>query len=132
VQQGLAQEVYVDIHPMHDPGLFSTYVNLTKDTKPEYVMEEVLKAYEAVKNGIITKEDLERAKTQLMAEKAFDKDGLMGLLGTINEGIACGDWKYGLSLAARVENISLDSLQQVAAKYLVLSQQVTGFHLPKE
>lgn len=132
IDKGLAQDVYVDIHPMHDPGLFSTYVNLSVDTTPEHVMEQVLEVYENVKKGMITAEDLARAKTQLLAEKAFDKDGLMGLLQTINEGIACGDWKHGLDIAARVEKITLDDLKNVASHYLVQSQQVSGFYLPKE
>ena len=132
VDKGLAQAVYIDVHPMHDPGLFSTYVNLSMDAVPEHVMEQVLFTYEQAKEDLITAEDLMRAKTQLLAEKAFDKDGLMCLLQTINEGLACGNWKYGLDLAQRVEKITLEDLQHVARQYLVKSQQVSGFYLPKE
>lgn len=132
VDEGLATSVFVDIHALKDPGLFSTYVNLSFDAQPDQVMKIVLDAYESIKQGIVTQEDLARAKTQLLAEKAFDRDGLMGLLQTINEGIACGDWKYGLAFSDHVKSVSLEQLREVAVKYLVDDQRVSGFYLPKE
>ena len=132
IDQGLAIAVMIDIHPSRDPGLFSTYVNLSFDADPNNVMQIILDTYEKVKKTYITEEDLLRAKTQFLSEKAFDKDGLMGILQTINEGIACGDWKSGLALASRVESITLNDLKHVAEKYLISSQRVSGFYLPKE
>lgn len=132
VDKGLAVGLFVDIHPLRDPGLFSTYVNLSFDADPEEVMKIILDVYEQVKAGLVTEEDLKRAKTQLLSEKAFDRDGLMGLLQTINEGIACGDWKYGLEFSNYVADISLEQLREVASKYLVNNQRVSGFYLPKE
>lgn len=132
IDNGLALGLYVDIHPYHDPGLFATYVNLSFDADPAMVMQRVLDLYKNIKNGLVTQDDLARAKTQFLAEKAFDKDGLMGLLQTVNEGIACGDWKYGLSLSKRVADINLADVSAVAQKYLVDDARVTGFYLPKE
>lgn len=132
VDKGLSMGMYVDVHPLKDPGLFSTYVNLSFDAKPQDVMDIVLDTYEKAKVDLITEEDLQRAKTQLLAEKAFDKDGLMGILQAINEGIACGDWKYGLDFSNHVSSITLENLREVAKKYLIDSQRVTGFYLPKE
>lgn len=131
VDQGHAMAVYVDAHPFHDPGLFTTYVNLSFDADPEDVTARVLACYRDIQAGGMTEADLQRAKTQLLAEKAFERDGLMGLLQSINEGIACGDWKYGLEFSQRVSDLSIADLVDIACRYWVEDSMVTGYYLPK-
>lgn len=132
IDQGQALAVYVDVPTLRDPGLISTYVHLTEDVTPEQVVQTILKVYHSIQNGLVSAEDLQRAKRQFLAERALERDGLQGCLETLNEGIACGDWRQGLRLAEAVSAVSLEQLQDVSRRYWVLEQQVTGFFLPKE
>ena len=131
IETGLANKVFVDAHPFIDPGLFVSYAMLNNVDKHDEVEHAIQKVYQDVINQGVTSDELERAKHQLKAEKAFMKDGMHGLMSAVNEGISIGDWAYYLDYNERVQDLVPADLQRVAKTYFQNDSMTVGCFKPK-
>ena len=127
---GLAADVNVWSHPLHDNGLFITYLFISGDDPCEEIEKGILEEYTTIINKGVEAEELQRAKAQIKAETAFTRDGTYSVASNLNEAIALGDWTYYTTFLKNIENISVDDVQRVAKMYLTEDQSTTGFFIP--
>lgn len=132
IDKGLANRIYVDVHPFKDPGLFITYAMLGDKVTHGQVEQAILSHYDDIKQHGVSPEEIERARHQLKAEKAFLRDGMQGLMSAVNEGISIGDWSYYLDYANQIAAVSAEDIQRVAKTYLVYDQMTVGNYMPRE
>ena len=131
IDTGLAADVNVWSYPLHDNGLFITYLFIAGDDSCEDVEKEILDEYAKIISDGVDVEELQRAKSQINAETAFTRDGTYSVASNLNEAIALGDWTYYTTFLKKVENVSIDDIRRVANTYLKEDQSTTGFFIPK-
>ena len=131
IDTGLAADVNVWSYPLHDNGLFITYLFIAGDDSCEDVEKEILDEYAKIISDGVDVEALQRAKSQINAQTAFTRDGTYSVASNLNEAIALGDWTYYTTFLKKVENVSIDDIRRVANTYLKEDQSTTGFFIPK-
>ena len=131
IDTGLAADVNVWSYPLHDNGLFITYLFIAGDTPCEDVEKGILDEYEKIINYGVEVEELQRAKSQIKAQTAFTRDGTYSVASNLNEAIALGDWTYYTTFLKRIKNVSTEDIRRVAKTYLKEDQSTTGFFIPK-
>ena len=131
IDTGLAADVNVWSYPLHDNGLFITYLFIAGEGPCEEVERGILDEYEKIKSVGVEGEELQRAKSQINAETAFTRDGTYSVASNLNEAIALGDWTYYTTFLEKIKNVSIDDIQRVTNTYLTEDQSTTGFFIPK-
>ena len=131
IDTGLAADVNVWSYPLHDNGLFITYLFIAGDDPCEEVEKEILDEYGKIISDGVEVDELQRAKSQINAQTAFTRDGTYSVASNLNEAIALGDWTYYTTFLKRIKNVSLDDIRCVAKTYLKEDQSTTGFFIPK-
>ena len=131
IDTGLAADVNVWSYPLHDNGLFITYLFIAGDDSCEDVEKEILDEYAKIISDGVDVEELQRAKSQINAQTAFTRDGTYSVASNLNEAIALGDWTYYTTFLKKVENVSIDDIRRVSNTYLKEDQSTTGFFIPK-
>jgi zinc protease len=130
--QGLTSDVFGINFRLRDPGLFSVFAYLAPDQDHgtvEGAIEDTIK--DIKKNGVTTGE-LDRARSQLRAQTAFDRDGPMRVASQLNEALAAGDWTLYTEYLDRLDDITVDDVQRVARKYLTSETSTVGRYVPSE
>ena len=131
IDTGIAADVSVWSHPLHDNGLFITYLFIAGDDPCEDVEKGILDQYAKIIRDGVEAEELQRAKSQINAETAFTRDGTYSVASNLNEAIALGDWTYYTTFLEKIKNVSIDDIKRVANTYLTEDQSTTGFFIPK-
>ncbi|SVA22735.1 uncharacterized protein METZ01_LOCUS75589 [marine metagenome] len=131
IDTGLAADVNVWSYPLHDNGLFITYLFIAGDDPCEEVEKQILDEYAKIISDGVDVEELQRAKSQIKAQTAFTRDGTYSVASNLNEAIALGDWTYYTTFLKKIENVSIDDVRCVAKTYLKEDQSTTGFFIPK-
>jgi predicted Zn-dependent peptidase len=62
-------------YPLHDNGLFITYLFIAGDDPCEEVEKQILDEYGKIISDGVAVEELQRAKSQIKAQTAFTRDG---------------------------------------------------------
>jgi len=130
IDPGKAVDVSVWSHPLHDNGLFVTYVFLTDNSTCEEIEKDILKEYTTIITNGVKEKELSRAKSQIRAETAFTRDGSYSVASNLNEAIALGDWTFYATFLERIEKVSCKDVLRVASSYLKEDQSTTGFFIP--
>lgn len=128
--QGLTSDVFGMNFRLRDPGLFSVFGFLAPDQDHETVESAIEEAIEQVREEGVTQEELDRARTQLRAQIAFDRDGPMRVASQLNEALAAGDWRLYTQYLDRLEEITVDDVQQAARQYLTPDSSTIGWYVP--
>ena len=130
IDTGVAADMNVWSHPLHDNGLFITYLFIAGEETCEEVEREVLEEYKAVMLDGVEEEELKRAKSQIITETAFTRDGTYSVASNLNEAIALGDWTFYTTFLKNIGHVTKKNIQRVAQTYLTEDQSTTGFFLP--
>lgn len=111
-----------------EPGFMYINVNVpsVKDAdEAQRVVRETMDNFEA-----ITQEELDRAKANLL--KNIDQISRnSAYLGTyMSEFIGAGDWRLSFIQRDRIENMTLDKVNEIAKKYFIPSNRTIGRFIP--
>ena len=128
--QGLTSDVFGINFRLRDPGLFSLFAYLAPEADHETVEAAIEEEIEKVRQDGITSDELDRARNQLRAQIAFDRDGPMKVASQLNEAIAAGDWKLYTQYLDRLEEVTVDDVQRVAQRYLTTDTSTVGRYVP--
>ncbi len=129
--QGLTTNAFASASRHKDPGLFAIYAFLAPEVLHGRVEEVILEELSNIKEHGVLEEEVTRAKNQLRAQEAFDRDGSYAIASQLNEAIACGDWRLYAEYMTRVESISKEDVQRVAQLYLQEDTSTTGWYIPE-
>ena len=118
VDTGMAADVSSSTHPLHDPGLMTFTAHAADGIKPELVLSLMRKEIYALGAKPVTNGELARAKERLLAECAYERDGVFTETRVLSEAIAAGDWTLAYRFEEAVEELKLQDLTRAARKYL--------------
>jgi zinc protease len=85
---------------------------------------------EKIQDEGVAKEELDRARNQLRAKIAFDRDGPMKVASQLNEAIAAGQWMLYTEYLDRLDRVTVDDVQRVARTYVKTDKRTVGWYVP--
>ena len=130
IDQSLATSVNVDVGYFHDPSLLQIYANVAPNTTHEKVEQAVLEALETVKRDGVKDEEVTRAVSQLLAQRAYGRDGSFAIADDLNEDIAVGDWTLFYRFGDAIKQVKPADVKRVANLYLNVDRSTTGWFIP--
>jgi len=132
VETGKATQAFAWEERHTDPGVFNAGLVLKKDDDIEAAQKIFLDTIEGLKAEPITEEELKRAKLEV--EKGYDQllASPQRLCLTLSEFIAGGDWRLLFLQRDRIEAVTLDQVNQVAATWIKPSNRTLGRFVPTD
>ncbi len=127
-----AVSVFTWYAPFKDAGLFPIYARLTEGVTHEEVEKIILDEIENIKSKGVSKEEVDRAISKIIAQTTFGRDGSFAIASQINEAIAKGDWTYYVNYLDNIKSVTAESVQTVVQNYFVEDKSVTGYFIPKK
>jgi zinc protease len=130
VETELAVSVDARVDQFRDPGLFNVYATAGPGVEPARVEEvihgELRRAAEDLKD-----EEAEKAKRQIAAHVAYERDGTQNVAIQLSEAEAVADWRFYNSYAKNVSRVTTGDVQRVAAEYFHEDNRTVGHFIPK-
>ncbi len=115
---------------LHDPGFVMLQAEVPADKSIDDARKTFLATVDGLASAPFTKEELERARTQLL--KAIDLTlNVTSRVGIeLSEFIGMGDWRLFFLHRDRVRKATLEDVQRVASAYLKPSNRTVGEFIP--
>ncbi len=132
VETGKATQAFAWESHHTDPGQFNAGVQLKKDDDLDAAQKIFLDTIEGLKAEPITAEELKRS--QLQVDKGFDQllASPQQLCLALSESIAGGDWRLLFLQRDRVDAVTLDEVNKVAAEWIKPSNRTLGRFIPTD
>jgi zinc protease len=130
VETKLAARVSADTNPQHDPGTMQVMADVRQGVDPQQVKEAMFKAIDGVIEKGVAKEDVERVKQRFAKQREMLAVNTSRLAVELSEWAAQGDWRLFFIHRDRMEKVTADDVQKVAAKYLKPANRTVGMFLP--
>lgn len=117
---------------LHDPGYLFFMAEVDKAGDLQDVKNILLETVEKISSGTVTKEEVERIKTQSLKnfEMTLNDPNRVGL--GMSEYIAQGDWRLFFINRDRVRDVAADDVQRVANKYFKRSNRTVSLYIPTD
>lgn len=102
-----------------------------KSATVDSLQQAVMQQLETLKTELVTEEELQRIKAQVVASKVYERDSLfyqamqIGMLETIGL-----DWKIADEYVAKLKSVTAEQVMQVANKYFVDDRLTVGELIP--
>ncbi|MEX0994414.1 MAG: pitrilysin family protein [Balneolaceae bacterium] len=115
------------------PAMFITYAVPNRGISPGELEEVIDEEIQKVKDGDITRQELDRALTNARAGLVRNLNSNQGLALQLAEAQAQqGDWRRVFTYLNDLENVTLDDLRRVADIYLVKKNRTVGMIVNEE
>ena len=127
-----ASSASADCGREHDPGLFSADAEVPAGGSLDEVRDLLVKTVEDVATNGVTDEEVKRARQQILKarERAATDTAQMGV--ALSEWAAEGDWRLYFLFRDRIEQVTPEKVQAVAAKYLLRNNRTVGVFIPTD
>ncbi len=127
VDRGMAADINVSAHPMHDPGLMIVTAQAADDIAPQALLTEMRRECARIAGGEPPAGgEVARAAQSLRAQYAFARDGSLNEARVLTEAVAAGDWKLAYTLPRDISRVSASDVRRVARDYLVPRHECAG------
>jgi zinc protease len=115
-----------------EPGLLLTFAEVLKEKPIAEAREALLKTLDEIGKNSPTKEEVERAKTEIIkqTELMFNSSEQVGL--ALSEAIGTGDWRLLHLTRDRIKAVTTEDVIRVANYYLKPDNRTVGQFLPTE
>ena len=130
--KGKASATFTYAPQLRDPGLFTLAAYLTSDATHEETEKIIADEIKRLIGGGVTEDELEQAKAVIKASVVYGRDGSYAIADQLNEAIAMGDWTKYLTQPKAIQDVSAEDIQEVAAKYFIKKNRVTGWFVPTD
>jgi zinc protease len=131
VERQLAVSVQANCDQFRDPGLFNVYATVRPEVEPREVEQVILSEMKRAGEENLNEEEIEKAKRQIVARVAFDRDGTHNVAAQISEAEAVADWRFYETYASRIARVTAEDVRRVARKYLADDNRTVGYFVPK-
>jgi zinc protease len=131
VETELAVSVDARVDQFRDPGLFNVYATASPGVEPSRV-EEVIHRELARAAGEADDAEVEKAKRQIAAHVAYERDGTYNVAIQMSEAEAVADWRFYRDYAANVSRVTTEDVRRVARTYLQEDNRTVGHFIPKQ
>jgi zinc protease len=131
VEKQLAVNVNSNADQHRDPGLFSVKVTVNPGVEPKNVEETVLTELNNVAGEGLSSEEVERAKQQILAQVAYNRDGTFNVAEQMSEAEAVADWRFYNDYAANISKVKPADIQRAARTYFTEDNRTVGYFITK-
>lgn len=117
---------------LQDPGIFLAFAEVLKEKSLDDAKNTMLKVFDEFNQNLPSKEELERAKTELLKniDLSFNSSERIGL--ELSEYIGMGDWRMLFITRDKIKAVSLLDIKRVAGKYFKPDNRTVGTFIPTE
>ena len=116
----------------HDPGLFSVDAEVTRDGSLEEVRDLLISTVEQIAAQGVTAEEVTRARQQILKQRELAAANTAQIGISLSEWAAQGDWRLYFLYRDRIEQVTPQAVQGVAARYLQRNNRTVGLFIPSE
>nr|MDQ3743188.1 insulinase family protein [Acidobacteriota bacterium] len=130
VETELAVSVDARADQFRDPGLFNVYATVSPGVEAARVEEVVYKELRRASVDL-GEDEAEKAKRQIAAHVAYERDGTHNVAVQLSEAEAVADWRFYNSYAKNISRVAADDVRRVAALYFEEDNRTVGHFIPK-
>ncbi|MBV9927657.1 MAG: insulinase family protein [Acidobacteria bacterium] len=130
VESELAVSVDARVDQFRDPGLFNVYATAAPGVEAQR-LEEAIHVELARAAEELSEEEVEKAKRQIGARVAYERDGTHNVAMQMSEAEAVADWRFYKDYPRNVERVTADEVRRVAASYFREEARTVGHFIPK-
>jgi zinc protease len=116
----------------HDPGLFSVDAEVPAGSSLDEVQSILLSVVEGAAANGVTAEEVNRAKQQILKQREMAANDTAQIGVALSEWAAQGDWRLYFLHRDRIEQVTPEKVQAVAAKYLQRNNRTVGLFIPTD
>ncbi len=116
----------------HDPGLFEMEAEVPKENSLDEVEDVMLATAETLATNSVTPEEVNRAKKQILKAREMAATDTARIAVSLSEWAAQGDWRLYFLHRDRIEQVTPEAVQAVAAKYLQRNNRTVGLYIPTD
>ncbi|MDQ1523815.1 MAG: zinc protease, partial [Pyrinomonadaceae bacterium] len=131
VETELAVSVTSNCDQFRDPGLFNVYATVSPGVAPAEVEAAILKELERVAAEDLPEAEAEKAKQQIIAQVAYNRDGTSEIASQMSEAEAVADWRFYKDYAANIARVTGADMRRVALRYFTEDNRTVGYFIPK-
>ena len=131
VERELAVQAHTNCDQFRDPGLFNVYATVRPGVEPRAVEEVILAELKRVADEGLGPAEVEKAKQQITARVAYNRDGTFNVAAQISEAEAVADWRFYKDYAARIARVTAEDVRRVAGTYFHEDNRTVGYFVPK-
>jgi zinc protease len=131
VETELAVTVTSNCDQFRDPGLFNVYATVSPGGAPSAVEAAILVELERVGAEDVPDAEVEKAKQQIIAQVAYNRDGTSDIASQMSEAEAVADWRFYKDYAANIARVTAADVGRVARLYLTEDNRTVGYFIPK-
>ncbi|HEX8722576.1 MAG TPA: pitrilysin family protein [Pyrinomonadaceae bacterium] len=130
VETELAVSADARVDQFRDPGLFNVYATAAPGVEPARV-EEVIHRELARAAEDLSEEETAKARRQILAQSAYERDGTHNVAMQMSEAEAVADWRFYMDYPRRVARVTAEDARRAAAKYFREDSRTVGHFIPK-
>ena len=131
VETELAVSVTTNCDQFRDPGLFNVYATVSPGGNAHEVEAAILVELQRAADENLTDAEVEKAKQQIIAQVAYNRDGTSHIASQISEAEAVADWRFYKDYAANIARVTAGEVRRVARAYLTEDNRTVGHFIPK-
>ncbi len=131
VDKGLASHVSGALMPTQHPYLYGVSAGVSEGQALSAVEDVVLGEIDRLQTGGITAGELTKALAQLKARFVYDGDSVTDIAHQLGYFETIASWQAYHDLRNRLDAVTVDQVQQAAARYLVASNRTIGWFEPQ-
>ncbi len=132
VETKMASSVSGAAFALHDPGILRLTAEVTVGNDARDVLGRMLEVVESIGEDGVSEEEVERAKTYWLKQWELTFTNSQSVATQLSEWAAQGDWRLIFLYRDRLEQVTAESVQQVAKRYLTQNNRTVGLFLPTE
>ncbi|HEY9404874.1 MAG TPA: pitrilysin family protein [Pyrinomonadaceae bacterium] len=131
VETELAVSVTSNCDQFRDPGLFNVYATVNPGVAPRRVEEAILSELARAGAEELPDAEVEKAKQQIVAQVAYNRDGTSDIASQMSEAEAVADWRFYKDYASNIARVTGADVQRVARTYFTEDNRTVGYFIPK-
>ncbi|OLE54727.1 MAG: hypothetical protein AUG51_06360 [Acidobacteria bacterium 13_1_20CM_3_53_8] len=132
VEKQLTINVFSNADQHRDPGLFEVAATLRPGVEPRQVEDVILAELKRVVDSGVTQAEIDKAKQQILAQEAFNRDGTFNIAAQMAETEAIADWHFFQDYSANISKVTAADVQRVATTYFTEDNRTVGYFIPKQ
>jgi zinc protease len=132
VEKRLAASIYGGVFALHDPGILRLLVEVNEGIEPDIVLDAMYEAIDVLREEGVTEEEVQRSRQSLLKQREQNASKSSSIAIELSEWAAQGDWRLYFLYRDRVEQVTVEDVNRVAAAYLRPNNRTTGVFIPTE
>ncbi len=130
VKRRLAAGVFGSSFALHDPGVILFGSQAAPGTDGTTMLQNLIETVESSVDKPFTAEEVERARQEMLRQREIQVADSQGLAIQLSDWAAQGDWRLFFIYRDRLEKVTADDVNRVAATYMVRSNRTAGLFEP--